>query len=312
MDSDRIEKYFNSFHSGSIESAVKIKLDNGKPNEAYYEAHLNRKMKIQKKNLFSLDDLKNEKRLFEFISEITELQKRIIELFDKVNFCQNNKNNIEKIRGCITVIAAEELNVKKKFTNIEYIALYLKHLQSQNNYKLAIKAQQFIVMTIEGVLLFFESWYESNLLLSPLNKDFKKLLKKINDAVNIEKVKILMNTQNIETIKDESKQGKKNYINKHPEHDPNLWSEDCYKLFKYLYDNYYDMGKRTKRKLINIWFYLSENNPNKYNFKATKDNYKKFIKNYGVSLTNKDKPSNYDKEAITMNEHRINFEDSLK
>ena len=42
----------------------------------------------------------------------------------------------------------------------------------------------------------------------------------------------------------------------HPNFNPNLWNRDCFELFKYLFDNYYS---KTKRQLINIWFYLNEN-----------------------------------------------------
>lgn len=100
----------------------------------------------------------------------------------------------------------------------------------------------------------------------------------------------------------------------HPKHNPNDWNTDCFELFKYLIDCYYDDRKRTNTKLICIWFYLSEYNPEKYILNITKDNYLIFIKkNYGISITNKDKPDNYNsKVEPTLHEHRIKFEDSLK
>lgn len=100
----------------------------------------------------------------------------------------------------------------------------------------------------------------------------------------------------------------------HPEHNPNLWSLDCYKLFKYLFDNYYkDSRKPTKRQLTNIWFYMNEYDKIKYNLKATKDSYKLFIKNhYDIEIKNFDKAEQkYNTEYGTMNDHRINFEDSF-
>lgn len=98
--------------------------------------------------------------------------------------------------------------------------------------------------------------------------------------------------------------------NEHPEHNPNLWNIECYKLFKYLFDNYYT---KTKRQLTNIWFYLNEYDPIKYNLKATKDEYIIFIKtNYSISITNFDKAQHkFQKEYGTINEHRTNFEDDF-
>ena len=102
--------------------------------------------------------------------------------------------------------------------------------------------------------------------------------------------------------------------NLHPKHNPNDWNTDCFELFKYLIDNYYNDKKRTNTKLICIWFYLSEYNPEKYILNITKDNYLIFInENYGITITNKDKPDNYDSKVLnTLHEHRIKFEDSLK
>lgn len=102
----------------------------------------------------------------------------------------------------------------------------------------------------------------------------------------------------------------------HPKHDPNYWNKDCFDLFKYLFDEYY---KGTIRQITNIWFYLNEfdrsNNKRKYVLKATKNDYKIFInENYNITIKNFDKARQKyeDKEVNTLNEHRINYEDSLK
>ena len=59
------------------------------------------------------------------------------------------------------------------------------------------------------------------------------------------------------------------------------YTNNIYKLFKYLFDNYYKDSRRpTKRQLTNIWFYLNEYDKIKYNLKATKDSYTLFIKKY--------------------------------
>lgn len=98
----------------------------------------------------------------------------------------------------------------------------------------------------------------------------------------------------------------------HPKHDPNLWNKKCYKLFKYLFDNYYT---GTKRQLTNIWFYLKEIDQVKYNLKATKNKYKDFIKQeYKIEIKNFDKATiKYeDTEKKTLIEHRINFDSNMK
>ncbi len=100
--------------------------------------------------------------------------------------------------------------------------------------------------------------------------------------------------------------------NIHPKFNPNYWNKECFELFKYIYDEYY---KGTKRQLTNIWFYLKEYQSTNYILKATKEQYETFIlENYQIKITNFDKAQTKweDKEYGTINDHRINFEDSLK
>lgn len=98
----------------------------------------------------------------------------------------------------------------------------------------------------------------------------------------------------------------------HPTHNPNLWNVNCYDLFKYLFDNYYS---NTKRQLTNIWFFLKENRNEKYNFYATKHNYKSFIfAEYNIKITNVDKAENKweEKDLPKLKEHLANFEEHVK
>ncbi|MCI2228983.1 hypothetical protein MC378_07375 [Polaribacter sp. MSW13] len=142
----------------------------------------------------------------------------------------------------------------------------------------------------------------------------------INDATNrLELIFSIVQAEvqnELKTLKPKQIEIKKSdeVKDKHPKHEPNLWSLDCFKLFKYLFDNYYqDSQKPTKRQLTNIWFYLNEYDKIKYNLKATKDSYKDFIKrNYKIELKNFDKaPHKYQSEYGTMNDHRINYEDNI-
>lgn len=101
-----------------------------------------------------------------------------------------------------------------------------------------------------------------------------------------------------------------NDSNIHPEYKPNYWNIECYELFKYLYDNYYDDNKKQKRKLTNMWFFLKEIKDSKYLFDITQEQYIEFIKSsYNIQITNFNKAEyKYDNEVIKFKNHRINFE----
>ncbi|WP_066434523.1 hypothetical protein [Chryseobacterium sp. CCH4-E10] len=125
-----------------------------------------------------------------------------------------------------------------------------------------------------------------------------------------------LNFQSSSEIRSKSIEAKNKYPSGiediHPIHDPNLWNERCYELFKYLFDNYYD-GK-TLRKLINIWYFLKEKTSIEYSLLATKEKYKDFIiKKYNIPLKNTTRAADKfkEKEAPSMNEHRQNFENFL-
>jgi hypothetical protein len=97
---------------------------------------------------------------------------------------------------------------------------------------------------------------------------------------------------------------------KHPPHDPNLWSEESYGLFKYLKEKYHT---KTIKQITNIWFYLKNNADEKFKCNCTKDDYKAFIKKYGINITNFDKSTKYDSNELgTMNNHTKDYKNSLK
>ena len=151
-----------------------------------------------------------------------------------------------------------------------------------------------------------------------------ELIEQVQDLIRLHKEKVKPGQRDIETIGRANRflaflkhskevQDKADHSEeKHPQHDPNLWNRECYELFKHLYDEYCDGALRGKKtRIMNVWFYLSEYDPDNYHLKATKDQYIDFIKeNYEIKPVNKDKSSGYEgKEFRTINEHRENFEE---
>jgi hypothetical protein len=68
-------------------------------------------------------------------------------------------------------------------------------------------------------------------------------------------------------------------------HNPSLWNEKCFMFFEYLIENYYT---KKKRELTDIWHFLTRDlNEEGYQFYATQNQYKKYIKKkLGIEIKN--------------------------
>ncbi|KAB1156087.1 hypothetical protein [Flavobacterium luteum] len=264
-------------------------------------------------------------RYKEYLNELLAKQNQIIKLtdFEKSELFKNtaffytsthfNKDNLKGVFN-------KEYETKKEFVKI----LYSENTRIFFRYAITLKNEDFI-KSIQNEFKLFCAYNNAN------NETKENWLKhtyhyiinvnELSGFIDKPTVSMVIEWYN-ETIKSVTPEAhQKLETNKpdevknlHPKHNPNDWNTDCFELFKYLIDNYYNDKKRTKTKLICIWFYLSEYNTEKYNLKITKDNYKIFIKeNYEIAITNTDKPDNYDSKVLnTLHEHRIKFEDSLK
>lgn len=92
-----------------------------------------------------------------------------------------------------------------------------------------------------------------------------------------------------------------NINNSHPNFNSNLFTENGYKFFKYLFEEYINEGKITKAKFLNVYFYFNEKlTKNDFKLIGTKIQYLSFIEeNYLESkFINTDRPSNYQETAL--------------
>jgi len=210
-----------------------------------------------------------------------------------------------------------EYYVKEGRSNFEKFSTQLNNKLTENQNWKAIEID--LRSRFVGMLNNYIEWYylnkENTQKFNPYNP-YELMFSVIESTKNV----ILNYFPDIEngivkTQKNEINQQNDSEI-KHPKYNPNYWNNDCFELFKYLINEYY---KGTTRQITNIWFFLKEydrnNNGRKYILKITKDDYKIFIKeNYKITITNFDKaPQKYEeKEYPTMNDHRQNFEESLK
>lgn len=217
----------------------------------------------------------------------------------------NNINEDGEVRIKFRAKARRELNhINTKTTNNQS----WDSIRNQIEYNTANELQDRAIKDIEIKINKFNLLFNSSLnqanenSQTELKKTFTHILKFIEWHNNTSS----NNTKKTELIIDNPK------TSQHPKHNPNLWNNQCFELFKYLFDNYY---KGTNRQITNIWFFLKEYDPQHYIKKCTKDVYKDFIKNnYKIKITNFDKAANKyeDTEYNSMNEHRAKFEDSLK
>ena len=247
----------------------------------------------------------------------------VMQLFKAVNDYSNRGDN-----GLITKIKIREANVYSTLIEIKEVSKVIKHNVLNDEIVLAQKIKEYCILMLDDSIDLLNKRFGVDIYKSPLHTHFENVKEVFIKSINYDELKIINDIgknkpqtskapekpkapeapQQIENFKPDEVESS------HPTHNPNDWNLDCFELFKYLFEEYYNDKKRTNTKLMCIWFYLSEYNLEKYNLKITKDNYKIFIKKYyGIAITNTDKPANYDKKVLgTLSDHRKIFEDSLK
>jgi hypothetical protein len=277
---------------------MKVKNDDGTQNQLHY-------IELSKQYYDSLkaDEQKNT-RIKEYKLDGMSFYLMTIfrELFKNIHAAQIGHNNKCKIGHAKLVqsvlgmkIFANDIRVigeSKPFDMIETSGYYLGVLSTFD-----LKMQEF------GV----------NIKTSPLNGLFQDVINDLKELSSYERInkEVALN----ELRRDQPQQKKTDNSDEikktHPKHNPNLWNSECFELFKYVFDEYY---KGTNRQLTNIWFYLKEYQSPKYVLKATKENYKIFIKGYyNKVITNFDKAEQkYPNEYNTIDDHRQNYENTLK
>jgi hypothetical protein len=329
---DNIENVRNQIKESYPKDLILFLTENPLADEAFY---LKRELKGYKKALKTL----NKDTAFNNFSEVNEDTPRFRNFFFRItescNFfklrlkeLQQPENGIMAANEYVLFIVNSYFDAQESLGNEPDLINLVKDLfqqtvlrfgkkQETENFMTTYEFNSRIYFALNAMMQcgYNDDWETSNstkfMRIETIVKDIKRPISRIefkNIGDWIEELISInppeqTNTNNTDEVK-----------KSHPKHNPNDWNTDCFEFFKYLFDEYYNDKKRTNTKLICIWFYLSEYNPEKYILKITKDNYKIFIKkNFGITITNTDKPQNYDSKVLsTLHEHRKNFEDSLK
>lgn len=242
--------------------------------------------------------------------EIDELKTYLIEN-ELTDFAK--KELLELARLCDSFLELEDRYKNMQVGNIGYSYQFI-NAKTQNEYtSIGNNELRYYVKHNNKLVRILDEDYFSKLFKLEnqilLNYNYHKLFNPIREILKLS-IKYLdiesLNELRIPEINNTKKSIEQK--NTHPKHNPNYWSLQCYNLFKYLFDNYY-ISKN--RQLTNIWFFLNEYDPVRYNLKATKEKYSEFIQeNYNIKITNFDKATyKYSKEFGTMNDHRMIFED---
>lgn len=242
-----------------------------------------------------------------FIQIVTILLIRTSKLFELIHR-YDKTNPYLKVK-----IANAEYEVYISLKSISNFSTVLKHNFNHGEYQTVIKQKQYFKDVIERKIDILQ-YCGIEIYESPLNKDFNIANQIIQDSIDTWSIDILLkSSKDINTTKKEMDVIP---VSIHPPYNPNFCSKECFELFTYLFDNYYngEGSKRTQTLLINIWFYLKEYDPTKYPLYLTKKEYKKFLKaHYKINLNNEDRPENYEGKAHgIIDGHRIIFEEVLK
>lgn len=137
--------------------------------------------------------------------------------------------------------------------------------------------------------LLFDAKHNYQLHYSDFEFDFERLFDLKNDIEN--HINILFNKNSTST--NEKKQIR------HFDNRGKYYNEIGFKLFKYLVENYYFKGRKTKAKMINIWHFFNNelNNRSKFEQHISKVDFIELVKStYKIKISNADKKPEYETE----------------
>lgn len=140
--------------------------------------------------------------------------------------------------------------------------------------------------------LLFDAKHNYQLHYSDFEFDYERLFELKNDIEN--HINILFNENSTSAKSSNEEEEKKHFDNKGKH-----YNEHGFELFKYLVDNYYFEGKKTKAKMINIWhFFNNEHNNNSiYKQHISKVDFIELVKStYKIEISNADKKPEYETE----------------
>lgn len=233
--------------------------------------------KIFESDIYLIDEEKQFNREFSYFLESEEEY-----LYDFLG------SNLEVLKKHISTRTSDFSDLKKK----KYIELLKKKLLRQFNYGYNKAENNRGFLKASNPNYFLKVLNETNKSLFRFNVDKK------NDHLNE------LIAFGIDEFDSPVKKTKKKTL----DINLNYWNENCFNLFHYLADNYY---QGEKRQLTNLWYYLKNHlQDDKYYFKMTKPVYKEYILNeFNEKLTNFDKSIfKFDNEIKTLEAMKRRFE----
>lgn len=307
-----IEQYLQSYKHSYFSSVIDKQNNNKQDNILFYGKVTADVLEQRNKYLLSNEILKERSSLLsDYNKHLYYLTGHTMQLFKAVNDYSKTSDN-----SFLTKINIKEDDVFSSLSEIKDIVKDIKHNIINDENHIAQKIKDYSILMFDDCVDLLNKRFGVDIYKSPLKTHFENVKQELKDSINYAELKIIneLSKNSLEASRQTNTNNTDELKKEHPIHNPNDWNTDCFELFKYLFDEYYNEKKRTKTKLMCIWFYLSEYNPEKYNLKITKDDYIVLIKkNYGIKITNRDKPDNYESKVLgTLHEHRIKFEVSLK
>lgn len=195
---ESIQKYIDSFNPYSKDTFFQRTLANGNKNVIYIFDLINERRDDFNAYLRRNETLKSEKRLYTFNNQIKGFETKVFKLIYELE--KFRKIAPDKKARASNIVLIRESELIATIDKLGFIDFYLKSLQQESKYITSLKAQEYVLMRLDDLILYYKAYYHIDIDQSPIAETLNALIKKVKQSIDIKKTKILIDSYNRNNI----------------------------------------------------------------------------------------------------------------
>lgn len=185
---NEIEMYLKSYNQTHFDKVINKRNEDGTPNNIYLGNNFNEWLESINKTLYSNKsyDTETQDKLSTYNKYLCYLSNNLISLYKAISEFEKTKNT-----AFVTSIHLKQSEVLNNLKSIEYYTIIIKTFIRSKQIQKANDIREHCLALLENCIYNLNDVLTININLSPLNKAFKKIEKKLDTSINFENLKLI-------------------------------------------------------------------------------------------------------------------------